>query len=312
MHQPKLAKRAGLLAGALVIATACSTGAAEEFRAGAPLGSVNEAGERMPISDNVTVYGGFHFAESCTFDADRNLIIAMNAGERTQDYKADGYAALIRPDGSVHTAKWIGATRDGLELVDPIGSTIRDGVLYTVDSGFVRSFDLASGRPLRSIEVPGAGFLNGIAVDGEGTAYVSDTRPGELVWRVSAEGDVSVFAEGDPLSLPNGVAMDNEGNIVVVNMGTTAVVTYTPEGDMLRMEHAAESGSDGVVVLPDGTKYVSSVRYGSVSRLVRGSDAQVIATGIPNAASLCYDSVQHQLVIPMNPNNALAFIRLPE
>jgi len=25
---------------------------------------------------------------------------------------------------------------------------------------------------------------------------------------------------------------------------------------------------------------------------------------------MCYDSVQHQLVIPMNPNNALAFIKL--
>ncbi len=33
----------------------------------------------------------------------------------------------------------------------------------------------------------------------------------------------------------------------------------------------------------------------------------MIASGIPSAASMCYDSTQHQLVIPMNPNNALAF-----
>jgi len=310
MQQHGFARPMGLLAVALIAVSVSAGGAAQEFRAGDPLGSVNEAGVRMPMSDNVRVYGSFHFAESCTFDADRNLIIAMNAGERTEDYRADGYASLIRPDGSVYTAKWIGATRDGLELINPIGSAIRNGVLYTVDSGFVRSFDLASGRPLRSVEVPGAGFLNGIAVDDDGTAYVSDTRPGELIYRVSADGDVSTFAEGGPLTLPNGVAMDNEGNVVVVNMGSTAVVTYSPDGDVVRTEHAAESGSDGVVVLPDGTKYVSSVRYGSVSRLVPGEEAEVIATGIPNAASLCYDSVQHQLVIPMNPNNALAFIRL--
>ncbi len=60
----------------------------------------------------------------------------------------------------------------------------------------------------------------------------------------------------------------------------------------------------------DGTKYVSSVRFGSVSRIERGQEAVVIAVGIPSAASMCYDSVQHQLVIPMNPNNALAFIKL--
>ena len=75
-------------------------------------------------------------------------------------------------------------------------------------------------------------------------------------------------------------------------------------------ERAAESGSDGLVILPDGTKYVSSVRYGSVSRIRPGEDAEVIAEGIPSAASMCYDSVQHQLVIPMNPNDALAFVPL--
>ena len=78
----------------------------------------------------------------------------------------------------------------------------------------------------------------------------------------------------------------------------------------MRTEYAAESGSDGIVITPDGTKYVSSVRYGSVSRLVPGKEAEVIATGIPSAASMCHDTVQNQLVIPMNPNNALAFIRL--
>jgi hypothetical protein len=295
---------------ALILAHLSAASIAQEFQAGQPLGAVNEAGVRMEMSDNVKVFGSFHFTESCTFDPERNLILSMNAGERSEGAAPDGFVSLINPDGSVHTAKWIGATRDGLDLVNPIGSAIRNGVLYTVDSGFVRSFDLETGRPLRSVEVPGAGFLNGIAVADDGTAYVSDTRPGELVWKVTPDGESSVFAEGDPLALPNGVAMDNDGNVVVVNVGSNAVITYDPAGNIVRTEYAAESGSDGVVVLEDDTKYVSSVRYGSVSRLSPGAEAEVIATGIPSAASMCYDSVQHQLVIPMNPNNALAFIKL--
>ena len=284
--------------------------AAQEFRAGDPLGAVNEAGVRMEMSDNVKVFGSFHFTESCTFDPDKNLVLSMNAGDRAEGAAEDGFVSLINPDGSVHTAKWIGATRDGLQLIDPIGSAIRNGVLYTVDSGFVRSFDLETGRPLRSIEVPGAGFLNGIAVADDGAAYVSDSRPGELIYKVTPDGESSVFAQGEPLAVPNGVAMDNDGNIVVVNIGSNAVITYNPAGDVVRTEYAAESGNDGVVVTADGTKYVSSVRFGSVSKIVPGEDAEVIATGIPSAASMCYDSVQHQLVIPMNPNNALAFVRL--
>lgn len=284
--------------------------AAQDFQAGDPLGAVNEAGVRMEMSDNVKVFGSFHFTESCTFDPDKNLILSMNAGERAEGAVEDGFVSLINPDGSVHTAKWIGATRDGLELRDPIGSAISNGVLYTVDSGFVRSFDLETGRPMRSIQIPGAGFLNGIAVADDGTVYVSDSRPGELIYKVTPDGSSSVFAEGAPLAVPNGVAMDNDGNIVVVNIGSNAVITYNPAGDIVRTEYAAEAGNDGVVVTADGTKYVSSVRFGSVSKIVPGEEAEVIATGIPSAASLCYDSVQHQLVIPLNPNNALAFIKL--
>jgi hypothetical protein len=67
-----------------------------------------------------------------------------------------------------------------------------------------------------------------------------------------------------------------------------------------------------VVVLADGTKYVSSVRFGSVSRIRPGGQAEIIASGIPSAASMCYDSVQHQLVIPLNSNFALAFVPLDD
>ncbi len=296
-----------LSASLLVSATAVQ---AQEFRAGLPIGSVNEAGERVLLSDNVKVYGSFHFSESCTFDPRRNLILAMNNGERGDGTENDGFVSLINPDGSVHTPKWIGVTRDGLELHHPLGSAIANGVLYTVDTGHVRSFDLATGRPLESVPVPGSTILNGIAVTEDGTVYASNTRSPEVIYRVTADNEVSVFAEGAPLAAPNGVAIDQDGNIVVVNVGDNAVITYNPQGDVVRIEHAVEGGNDGVVVLPDGTKYVSSVRFGSVSRIPPGGEAEIIASGIPSAASMCYDSVQNQLVIPLNGNFALAFVPL--
>ena len=71
-------------------------------------------------------------------------------------------------------------------------------------------------------------------------------------------------------------------------------------------------GNDGIVILKDGTKYVSSVKFGSVSQIKPGQPAKVIAAGIPSAASMGYDSKQHQLIIPMNPNDSVAFIKLTE
>ncbi len=294
-----------------MLLSACSLSAyAQDFTVGEPIGSVNEAGVRVPMSSNVKVYGSFHFSESCTFDPARNLILAMNNGERGDGTENDGFVSLINPDGSVHTPKWIGVTRDGLELHHPLGSAIANGILYTVDVGFLRSFDLASGRPLRSVAIPGSSILNGIAATPDGTVYISNTREPEAIYKVTADGAVSTFAEGAPLAAPNGVAMDLDGNIVVVNVTDNAVITYRPDGSVLGIENAAEGGNDGVVVTEDGTKYVSSVRFGSVSRIRPGQPAEIIASGIPSAASMCYDSVQKQLVIPMNPNFALAFIML--
>lgn len=298
------------LVSAPLLSALAPQAAAQEFQVGQPIGSVNEAGVRLPMSDNVKVYGSFHFSESCTFDPQRNLILAMNNGERGDGTENDGFVSLINPDGSVHTPKWIGVTRDGLELHHPLGSAIQNGVLYTVDTGHVRSFDLASGQPLKSVPVPGSTILNGIAVAEDGTVYASNTRDPEVIYKITANDEVSVFADGAPLAAPNGVAIDQDGNIVVVNVGDNAVITYNPQGDVVRTERAVEGGNDGVVVLSDGTKYVSSVRFGSVSRIHPGEQAEIIASGIPSAASMCYDSVQNQLVIPLNGNFALAFIKL--
>lgn len=283
--------------------------AEEPLGPGTALGATNEQGVTGPMSDNVKVFGSFHFTESCTFDPARNLILSMNLGNFAGEV-ADGFVSFINPDGSVHTAKWIGTGLGGVSLNNPIGSAIANGKLYTVDGTAVLSFDLETGAPLDTFEVEGATFLNGIAVAKDGTVYASNSREPEKVHKVTADGKSSVFVEGGPLAAPNGVAMDNDGNVVVVNVGDNSVLTFSPSGELLKTEHSVEGGNDGIVVTEDGTKYTSSVRFGSVSRIEPGKDAELIATGIPSAASMCYDSIQKQLVIPMNPNNALAFISL--
>lgn len=282
------------------------------FTTGQPLSTTNAAGEHTPMSSNVRVFGSFRFAESCTYDPDRNLILAMNAGVAQDMQENDGYVSLINPDGTVHTAKWIGESRTGLTLNHPLGSAIQNGILYVADIDHVRQFDLQTGTPLavHSLQELGANVLNGIAVADDGTVYVSNTRDPQRIYRISASGDASVFVEGAPLAAPNGVAMDTDGNIVVVNVNDNAVLTFSPAGELIHTEHAVEGGNDGIVITADGTKYVSSVRFGSISRIRPGQDAEIIAHGIPSAASICYDSVQHQLVIPMNNNNALGFLPL--
>lgn len=277
------------------------------FVAGMPLGTVVE-GEYVPISENVRVLGGLRFAESCTYDPDRGLIVVMNRGMGETQLANDGYVTLLNPDGTVHTSKWIGVNRNGLTLNDPLGSAVHDGVLYAVDAAFIRTFDLSTGEPIASFQVEEASVLNGIAVASDGTIYASNSGGLERIYRVAPDGRSSVFVEGAPLALPNGVAIDPRGNIVVVNIGDANVLTFAPTGELVLTEQAYSAGNDGLVIDVDGTKYVSSVVQGWISRIRPGERAERIASGIPSAASMCFDPVRRQLIVPMNNENAVAFI----
>ena len=271
-----------------------------------------EAGEPLDLMPNTRVYGSFHFTESCSYDAARDLYVAPSVGNRGQD---DGYVSLINPDGTVHTPKWIGVNRDGLTLNDPLGSDIENGMLYLADRNVVRWFDMTTGAPRGSAVVEDAISFNDLEVAGDGTVYMSQTGAAdgsvpERVYRLAPDGTSSIFVDGAPLSRPNGVAFDTDGNIVVVNIGSRDVLTFDPSGELIRTEQSNDAVNDGIVILDDGTKYVSSVGVGTITRIRPGGQPEVVATGIPSAASICYDSRRNRIIVPMNSWFSLAFVEL--
>ena len=331
---------------ALIIAAPAAAVAAQQpkgpqpFAVGNPLGQPVTPGGNgtfQPVSPNVKVFGAIYSAESCSYDATRGVIVVPNRGV-TQNVQAnDAFISFINHDGSVNTARWIGVQgpadrgklSPALVLNEPFGSDIANGELYVADRdggtsasdpsvAVIRKFDMKTGAPAGQARLEGVDWINDIEAADDGTVYA--TRTGAFgpnadpntwqVWKIAPDGTPSVFIQGSPLFAPNGIAFDPQGNIVVVNIGDDAVLTFSPAGKLLKTEHAAQAGSDGLVIMPDGTKYVSSVRFGGLSRIRPGKAAELIATNIPSAASMCYDAGANQLVIPMNANNALAFIKL--
>ncbi len=124
----------------------------------------------------------------------------------------------------------------------------------------------------------------------DGTVYATQTVGTGRVYKITPDGEASVLIEGEPLALPNGIVLDNDGNIVVVN------IEHYRRPDLRAGRQAAEDragpcspGNDGIVIMADGTKYVSSVRRGGLSRIRPGKPPALIANGIPNGASMCLD-----------------------
>ena len=345
---PRLTLVAGSAALVAAVAPALATAQAPPplgpppYGVGNPLGVTSSApggpgGRFEPMSANVTVFGAIHNAESCAYDPERGVIVVPNRGAPQRVQANDAFVSFIKHDGSVHTARWIGvqppparrALTPPLTLNDPFGSEIAGGVLYVADSdgntgpndprvAVIRKFDLRTGAPAGEVRVERSPWLNDLAVARDGTIYATQTGglgpdADPATWqvlKVGPNGAISAFAQGAPLRVPNGIALDPQGNVVVVNSGDSAVLTFSTAGRVLKTEAAAQGGSDGLVIMPDGTKYVSSVFQGGVSRIRPGRPAELIARNIPSAASMCYDAGANQLVIPMNDQNGLAFIKL--
>lgn len=287
------------------------------------IGRNDPDGNYRTLSDNVTLFGGMDFAESCAYDPGRDLLVVPSMGNRTRDgFVNDGWVSLMNHNGSVHTFQWLTTNEEtGAFINDPFGMDIVDGVLYINDRtgagtdedplvAAVTMWNVATGEWLGYHSVADSTGFNDLAVTADGTIYASESSDPGRLFQVNADGSWSVFAEGDVLSRPNGVAIDNDGNIVVVNISSTDVLTFSPAGELLMTEHTVDGGDDGIVIMADGTKYVSSVRFGSVSMIPPGGEAELIAVGMPSGASMCYDAGANQLVVPMNNSNAIGLIPL--
>jgi hypothetical protein len=306
-------------------------------RLGMPINPAPD-GKFDPMSSNVKVYGAIYSAESCSYDAARGVIVVPNRGVAQNVQTNNAWISFINHDGSVHTARWVGIQNPGeqranmttpLVMNEPLGSDIANGILYLADRdggtsptdpavSVVRKFNMQTGAPAGEIKVDKSTGFNDIEVGDDGTIYATQTGVGGQtpdpttwqVWKITPSGAASIFVQGAPLRQPNGIAFDEKGNIVVVNIGNNEVLTFGQDAKLLKTENAVQPGNDGLVIMKDGTKYVSSVVQGGVSRIRPGQPAELIAQNIPNPASMCYDAGANQLVIPMNANNAMAFIPL--
>ena len=316
----------GRLVAAALVALAPGLSAAQDGGGGSLDGVTGADGSFTPISASVTVIPGADNAESCVYDAGRGQVLVLNRGKAPRDAPDDGFVSMLAADGTA--ARW---EAEGLVMNQPYGSAIAGGLLYVADRdggtsqddpsrAVLRVFDLATGAAERAVEVDSPG-LNDIAVAADGTVYATQTslsrgpkeEPDPANWKVFAiapDGTVSVLIAGAPLALPNGIEVDAAGNLVVVNTGDATVLTFSPDGALIATETAAQAGSDGLVLMPDGTKYVGSIRAGGISRIPPGGTAELIAEGIPGAASMCLDPGANRLVVPLGMNNAIALVPL--
>jgi sugar lactone lactonase YvrE len=231
---------------ALVVAALVASGA----QAATPPAEIVIPGERL-------------FTESLTSTADGSVIIG-SVGGRT---------IFRAKPGESQAQAWIQPGTDGLAGVFGVLADDKSNTLYACSGSFgppgaagapppppsaLHAFDLETGAPKGKWNVPTAGgFCNDIAVDANGTAYITDTSNMEVAALKPGAKALEVWAGSDGSFGPKGGVLDGIAVVqdkVVVNALRTGKLFSVPIGKDGKAGTVAEVKLDRPLDGPDGQR----------------------------------------------------------
>jgi streptogramin lyase len=264
-----------------------------------------------PVEQAVRIQGaGLQTPESVFYDSDADVYLVSNINGSPVERDDNGFISRASPEGAIVALKWIDGAAANVTLNAPKGMGVKGDTLFVADIDAVRLFSRSTGAPLGSRPVPGATFLNDVAVGPDGTVYVTDSglKAGpqgfapagtDAVYRFDAAGRPVAVAKDTSLGRPNGVLADSAG-LVVVTFGSGAAFRLDASGKRTDLAKPPAGSLDGVVRLADGSLLVSSWEGKAVYRLAPGAAGwSTAADSVESPADIGYDTKRQRVLIPL-------------
>lgn len=269
-----------------------------------PAGSAGSAGSAAtppPAAKDVVKVEGFATPESVFFDLAQDVYLVSNINGSPAAKDDNGFISKVSPDGKILELRWIDGANDDVTLNAPKGLAVMGDVLYVADIDTVRRFDARTGAPRGETALPGATFINDVAVD-SGTLLVTDSgltpdfEPSgtDAVYALDQDGKVGKATKDGKLGGPNGVAEDGyvvtgARQLLRVRPGTPAVVVAElPTGQL-----------DGVIHLGDGRLAISSWECKCIYAGPPSGPFETIVTDVPSPADLGWDPKRKRILVPI-------------
>ena len=237
--------------------------------------------------------------ESVLYNKKENVLYVSNINGIPTDKDGNGFISKMSTEGIILNLKWI----NGLNA--PKGMGIYNGKLYVSDIDQLIEIDIQQGKISKKYEGKKALFLNDIAIDKNGSVYVSDMKSNVIY--LLKDGIFDIWLEIGNLFQPNGLLIDNNNllvgcmnYVVAVDLQTKHVRTFI-----------TETGSIDGLVKNGKEQYIISDWTGNVY-LINKTDPKlkILSTEIEkiNAADMEYIKSKKLLLIPtFNDNRVEAY-----
>ena len=239
--------------------------------------------------------------ESVLFDGKNSVLYVSNIDGQPWADDGKGSIGKVGLDGQIIAVDWVSGLRA------PKGMGLHKNKLYVADLTELVVIDVTTGTVIERILVEGAGGLNDVSADENGTVYVTDSRA-RRVYEVK-DGKASMLLDSSKLKGPNGI-LKHKGSLYVLDAGS--MYRMEKDGSLTKLAEGMEGGTDGIENVGGGDFLVST--WGGVVYYVAADGTkQVLLDGRAdkiNSADIGYDAAKRIVYIPTFWKNSVVAYEL--
>lgn len=245
--------------------------------------------------------------ESVLYNPSEGILYVSNINGKPTEKNGKGFISKVSLSGEIVVLKW--AT--GLHA--PKGSGIYGDRLYVTDIDELAEIDLKTGRIVSRYPAAGAGFLNDVTIDKDGSVYVSDMSSKNSVIYKLVQKKMVVWLKGPEISRPNGLYAEKD-TLIVGNSGDGSLKAVSLATKEVSIIARIGSGIDGVQSDGKGNYFISDWR-GKTSYVTSSGHVTVLMDTTSqkiNSADIEYIEGKRILLIPTFFDNRVVAYQVEE
>jgi sugar lactone lactonase YvrE len=303
-------------------APAASTSAAVVASAPPPVQSAAPS-DKPKIGNQWGKSVGFKAPESALHDEKNDIYLVSNVDGKPYEADGKGFISKLAPMGQGVQLKWIEGGKNGVVLNAPKGMALAGDTLWVADLDTVRMFDRNTGAKTGDVKIPGATFLNDLAVTSDGRILVTDTglkavkdgvapSGSDAVYAIGKDRKVTTIAKGKDLGGPNGIIGVGSEQMYVVTTGSSELYSLDPKGKRENVQHLPNGHGhlDGIV-LAGNEYFISSWDANGIYRGKPGQGFELAIENVKSPADITFDKKRNRIIVPLMEEDEVRAYDLP-